>query len=207
MPGSINIIVSASAGTFYAINDGTFPDTVTCTTADIQAALRNIMFWLKSASLEANPALTDVEVNTKSIHWKDIKNILLPEANNFIDDIFKVRYYVPFKKTEVSGTEFDKHIVQMASLYCAWRCETRSFPGGGMPSDSPYAQTLRQMLNERLNEVLSGSVRLLGQRLKSNNRFINPNIEEVPAGMKQGTDQITQMPQSVQTSYRTNEPR
>jgi hypothetical protein len=205
MPGSTNVIITAGSGSFYAIDNGTFPDTVTCTTADIQAALRNIMFWIKSASLEANPALTDVEVNTKSIHWLDIKNILLPEANNFINDILKVRYYVPFKKTETSGTEYDKHIVQMASLYCAWRVETRSFPGGGMPSDSPYAQTLRQMLNERLNEILQGSVRLLGQRLKAGNRFINPNIEEVPAGLKQGMDQVTQAPDSVQTSYRTRE--
>ena len=207
MPGSTNVTISSAAGTYYAINNGTFPTVPPATEADIRAALRNIMIWIKSATLEANPNITDVETSTQtSIHWKDIRDILLPESNNFIDDILKVKYHVPFRKTYASNTEFGKHLVQMGALYVAWRIETRDYSGGGQPNDSPYAQTLRTMLNERLNEILSGAIRLSGQRLKANNRFINPHIEEINAGVKQGMDQVTQAPTSVQTSYRTNEP-
>lgn len=202
MPGSTNITLPIS-GNFYAINDGYFND---ASEATIKSCLRNIMFWIKSATIQADPTLTDVETsNNKSIHWKDVRDQLLPDANNFLDDLFRVKYYTPFNKTLASKTQYSKHLVQMAALYCAWRIEERDYFGGGQVNESDNGKILRTILNERINEVLSGAVRLPGQRLKSTSRFINPHIEEVPAGLKQGLDQVSSTPQSVQTSFRTEQ--
>lgn len=202
MPGSTNVVV-VSSGSFYAIDNGTLVET---TTATIQASLRNVMIWVKDATLQADPTSTNVETsNNKSIHWLDMRNIILPQANNFIDRVLKSRYYTPFRKTEVSGTEYDEHLIQMASLYCAWRIQTRDFSGGGMPNDSQYSMTLRTLFNEKCNEILSGSLRLPGQRIKATNRFVNPNIEEILPGLKQGLDQISNQPESVRTSFQTTQ--
>lgn len=203
MPRGLDIIVPAGSGTFYAIDNGTLVET---TTATIQASLRNVMVWVKDATLQADPTSTNVETsNNKSIHWLDMRNIILPQANNFIDRILKSRYYTPFRKTEISGTEYDEHLIQMASLYCAWRISTRDFSGNGMPNDSQYSMTLRTLFNEKANEILSGALRLPGQRIKATNRFINPNIEEIIPGLKQGLDQVTSQPESVRTSFQTTQ--
>lgn len=199
--GSIDIVSGASTAVYYAI-DGAFPTSPT--QAELDSKFQHMMYWIKSASIQTDPTDISIASTNYSIHWMHVRDELLPDSNDFIDDALRVKYYTPFSKTINGKANFQRHIVQIAALYCAWRIETRSYPGGGMPNDSQYAITLRTMMNERLNELLAGAVRLKGQRLKANNRFINPHIEEYPAAVKQGMDQTTTPPSSVQTSYRTN---
>lgn len=193
--GTGTLIVDSPLGNYYAINDGAF---VSTTDADIEDSCKDITFHVKSVLL--NKDHTDVTPNnsTQSIHWMDIRDILLPDANNFVDDALRLVYYTPLKMTEAGGTNYSRHIVQIASLYIAWRIESRDYPGAGMPTQSEYSDTLKAMMNERINELLIGSVRLRGQRLKSKNRFINPRIEEQYIPVKDEWKQTTMTPPATQ---------
>lgn len=169
----------STSSDLYAIKDGTFDSS--SDTGIIESCVE-ITNYLKSISIfndSTSTDLTDTDANTYSIHWIIVRDYIMPDANTYIDNILKPTYYTPMKKTEgTNSTEYSRIIVRAAALYCAWRLETRDYPGGDMPSDSPYAQTLKGMLDAEIERLLSGSTRLLGQRLKSvNGRFCNPHIE------------------------------
>lgn len=175
----INIpVISPSNDNLYAIDTGSF---VSTSDTDITQSCIEITNYLKSVNVysdhtDASPISTDA--NAYSIHWAVLKNYIIPDANAFIDNELKMVYYTPLHKTEVTNSKYSRQIVKLAALYCAWRLETRDYPGGGMPSDSPYAQSLKAILDAEILKIQSGGIRLRGQRLKSaNGRFCNPHIE------------------------------
>ena len=117
------------------------------------------------------------QLGSYTIPWSVFPNTLLPDANDFVDDSLDPVYVTPLRMTEGGGTRFERHLVRMAALYIVWRVETRAYPGGGMPNDSPYGKSIYTQLNNEISECLMDQHRLKGQSLKARSRFVNPRIQ------------------------------
>lgn len=150
---------------------------------ELNTLLAPIRSWLKNVSIDFD--VPDQSYN--SIDWTLIRDYLIPDSNEFIDDSFRPIYGVPLRKTvninpsTGKATKFNNRIVDIAAVYIAWRIETFQFPGAANPEQSTYGKFLEGTLNQFINDVVTFRTRLRGQRLKGKYRTVNPNFEPVEA--------------------------
>lgn len=144
---------------------------------ELNTLLASVRSWLKNFLVNYDPSYS----SATSIDWVLIRDELLPDSNQFIDDSLRARYAVPLRKTTgASGgqaTKFDRRIVQLAAVYIAWRIETFQFPGSAHSEHSEYGKWLETVMNQLVNDLVTDKIRLRGQRLKGQYRTTNPRFE------------------------------
>ena len=146
-------------------------------TEELISLLSPIRSWLKIFTVVFDPP-DDIQA---TIDWRLLRDEILPDSNEFIEDALRFRYQVPLRKTEsvVGGvpTRYERHLVQLGSTYVAWRIENYMFSAGQNPNLSEYGKFLEAQMNQMINEIVTDKVRLRGQRLKGTHRTVNPRFE------------------------------
>lgn len=150
---------------------------------ELNVLVAPVRSWLKNISVYYDEPADQ----RASIDWTVIRDQLLPDSNQYINDALRWRYEVPLRKTVkiVNGvaTEYNRKLVMLAGLYIAYRLETFQFEGAMNPTMSQYGTWLGQQLTRAVNELTSDSLRMRGQRLKGAYRIVNPRFEPMKAAV------------------------
>ncbi len=167
---------------------------------DLNTLLTPVRAWLKNITV----FFEEPDDQRVSVDWRVIRDELLPDSNQFINDSLRWRYEVPLHKTVgVTGgvaTQYNRKLVMLSATYIAYRLETFQFAGAMNPVVSQYGVWLGEQLTRMVNDLTSDGLRMRGQRLKGAYRVVNPRFEPVQAAVSSTAEggaaqQLLPMPQ------------